>query len=154
MRLSESLSPAAILCGCQISSRDEILEKLVMAAAEAYGWDDGPAIAAMVRDREAKMSTAIGLGIAVPHSRLERLERIHVAIACVPEGVDFRAPDRKPVKLVLLLVSPVSAAGLHVQALAMVSRIGQAVVDRLVGAGDPSELLTILGEWEAALAKK
>jgi len=154
MRLSEHLSRDAILCACQNLSRDEILEQLVRTAARAYGWDDGAAIAAMVREREAKMSTAIGMGIAIPHSRLDRLDRVCLALASVPAGVDFRAPDRKPVRLVVLLVSPVSAPGHHVQALAMVSRIGLAVVDRLVASSTPDELMAAVVEWEAQLPKK
>ncbi|MEK7391645.1 MAG: PTS sugar transporter subunit IIA [Fibrobacterota bacterium] len=154
MRLSECLSPAAILCGCQIPSKEGVLEGLTKIAAEAYGWDDCGAMAAMVREREAKMSTGIGMGIAIPHCRSERLDRVYLALASVPAGVEFGAPDKKPVRLVFLLVSPLSAPGLHVQALAMVSRIGQPMVDRLVAASTPTDLLAALSEWEAQLSKK
>lgn len=152
-RLSEIVSPGAVLCGCEISSRDELLTEIVRTAGGVHGWDDADGIVERVVAREAQMSTAIGQGIAIPHARLERLERIQVAAACVPGGVDFRAPDRKPVRLVLLLVSPVSAPAIHVQALAAVSRIKLPFVERLVASPTPADFVSALAEWEASQEK-
>ena len=152
-RLSENLSPETVLCGCRIPSRDELLTEIVRMAGKVHGWDDAGEIVARVVAREAQMSTAIGQGIAIPHARLERLDRIQVAAACVPGGVDFRAPDRKPVRLVLLLVSPICAPAIHVQALAAVSRIKLPFVERLVGSPTPAEFVSALAEWEASQEK-
>lgn len=153
LRLSETLAPGAILCGCRIPSRDELLDQLVAAAAREYGWTDGPEVARRVREREAKMPTTIGLGIAVPHARMEDRERIQVAVACLPAGLDFGASDRKPVRLALLLVSPLSTPGIHVQALASVSRLSQSLVDGLVGSSGPDEFLAALAGWEATFPR-
>ena len=152
-RLSENLAPGAILCGCRISSRDELLAEIVRTAGAVHGWNDADEIVARVVAREAQMSTAIGQSIAIPHARLERLDRIQVAVACLPAGVDFKAPDRKPVRLVLLLVSPVSAPAIHVQALAAVSRIKLPFVEKLVGSPAPADFLRALAEWEASQEK-
>lgn len=151
--LSQILAPGAILCGCQFLSQDDLLQELVGAAAREYGWTDGEEVARRVREREAKMSTSIGLGIAVPHARMEERAVIQAAVACLPGGLDFRSPDGKPVRLVLLLVSPVSTPGIHVQALAAVSRISPQLVERLVRSSAPDEFLRILGEWESTLPR-
>lgn len=152
-RLTEILAPDAILCGCQIPSRDLLLDEMVSVAAKAYGWTDGSEIARLVRRRELLMSTAIGLGIAVPHARIETPNRVQIAAACLPNGLDFAAPDRRPVRLVLLLVSSVAAPAVHVQALAAVSRISQALVDSLVLAATPGIFLEVLSAWEATISK-
>lgn len=152
-KLSENLAPEAILCGCRISSRDELLAEIVRTAGKVHGWNDADEIVARVIAREAQMSTAIGQAIAIPHARLERLDQIQVAVACLPGGVDFRSPDRKPVRLVLLLVSPISAPVIHVQALAAVSRIKLPFVERLVASPTPAEFLRALAEWEASQEK-
>jgi fructose PTS system EIIBC or EIIC component len=151
--MSEILSPGAILCGCPFLSRDELLDELVGVAAREYGWTDGEEVARRVREREAKMSTAIGLGIAVPHARMEGRSLVQVAVACLPAGLDFGASDGKPVRLVLLLVSPVSAPGIHVQALATVGRISPQLVESLVHSRTPDEFLRILGGWESTLPR-
>ena len=153
LRLSEVLPPRAILCGCRIPTREALLDELVGAAARAHDWTDGEEIARLVREREAKMTTAIGQGIAVPHARREDRERIAAAVACLPGGIDFQAPDRKPVRLVFLLVSPLAAPGLHVQALAAVSRIPPQVVERLVGAPSPEAFREALVGWEATASR-
>jgi mannitol/fructose-specific phosphotransferase system IIA component (Ntr-type) len=151
--LSKVISPGAILCGCQKLSRDEFLDELVAVAGREYGWVDSAELSRRVREREAKMTTSIGLGIAVPHARMEDRDRIQVAAACVPAGVDFRASDGKPVRLVILLVSPVSAPGIHVQALASVSRISPQVVEQLVASSTPEDFLRILGGWESTFSR-
>ena len=151
LRISEIIAPEAILCGCRIHSRDELLGEMVRVAAKVHSWTNAEELTAMVIDRECKMSTGIGIGIAVPHARLETVDRIHVAVACVPAGVDFRSPDRNPVRLALLLVSPVAAACVHVKALAAVSRIAQTTVDRLVVSATPEDFLETLRGWERTL---
>lgn len=153
LHLSEILAPGAILCGCRFLSHDDLFENLVGVAAQEYGWTDGAEVARRIREREAKMSTSIGIGIAVPHARMEDRERIQVAAACIPAGLDFRASDHKPVRLVLLLVSPVSAPGIHVQALASVSRIPSQLVEQLVNSTTSEVFLDILREWESTLAR-
>ena len=148
--LSDGMSPDAVLCGRRFLSNQGLLVDLVDAACRAYSWPDREEILSLVLDREAKMSTGIGLGIAVPHARLEGVDRVHVAVACVPEGVDFCAPDRKPVTLVMLLVSPMSGAMAHVQALALISRIAKTAVEQLSGAADPEQFIALLTQWELA----
>jgi len=152
LRLSEILAPGAILCGCQNMSRDDLLEGLVAAASREYGWADGAEVARRILEREAKMPTSIGLGVAVPHARMEDRSHIQVAAACVPAGLDFRASDHKPVRLVLLLVSPAAAPGIHVQALASVSRITSPLVDQLVRSRTSEEFLMALRAWESNLS--
>jgi nitrogen PTS system EIIA component len=153
LHLSEILAPGAILCGCRILSRDDLLEELVAVAVREYGWTDGSEVARRVREREAKMPTSIGRGIAVPHARMEARERIQVAVACVPAGLDFLASDRTPVRLVLLLVSPLTAPGIHVQALASVSRLSPQLVEELVGSSAPEAFLETLRAWESSLSR-
>jgi mannitol/fructose-specific phosphotransferase system IIA component (Ntr-type) len=41
----------------------------------------------------------------------------------VPEGMDFESVDGKPVKIIILLVSPLDKTGPHIQALASISRL-------------------------------
>lgn len=151
--LSEILVPHAILCECRISSRDEVLREMVRVAAAAWDWTNAEELAASVIDRERKMSTGIGIGVAVPHARMDTVDRVHVVAACLPAGVDFHSSDHKPVRLALLLVSPIAAAGLHVQALAAVSRISPALVDRLVASATPGEFMLAVSEWERTRAK-
>ncbi|MFP6581941.1 MAG: PTS sugar transporter subunit IIA, partial [Candidatus Hydrogenedentota bacterium] len=56
--------------------------------------------------REATESTGIGNGIAVPHARVPGMKGLACAVGRVPEGLDFMAVDRQPVKLIFLICYP------------------------------------------------
>jgi PTS system nitrogen regulatory IIA component len=153
MRLSDHLPPGAVLTGVGVRTRVELLPLLVDALCSAHGLEDRDRILAAVREREEKMSTAVGMGIAIPHARLESVPRLCAAVAVCPGGMDFPAPDGTPVRLAFLLLSPPSAAASHLRALASVARISAPLLDSLLGAGDAGEFLDLLGRGEDAVGK-
>jgi len=54
--------------------------------------------------------------------------------------------------LAILLLSPTSAAGLHVKALAAVGRISADRVEDLVGSRDGEDFLARWGLWESRMS--
>lgn len=74
-------------------------------------------------EREAMGSTGLGGGLAIPHCKVRELADVVVSIGISREGVDFRASDGQPVTVILLVLSPVGAPALHLQALARISRL-------------------------------
>lgn len=148
MHLSPYLSSEAILLGLRARTREDLFPDLVGGLCRAYGWEDRGDLLDGIWQRERKMSTAVGLGIAIPHVRTDRFEGLHAAVAVCPDGVDFGAADGKPVNLVVLLVSSSLASGLHVKALAAVARISKPWIGELLGAREPVEFLERLKEGE------
>jgi len=57
-------------------------------------------------NRERKSSTAVGMGVAIPHVRTMQAKELILAFARAPEGLDFEAPDGDPVKLFFAMVAP------------------------------------------------
>ena len=53
--------------------------------------------------REAESSTAIGMGVAIPHVRLPELSDFFVAFGRHKSGVDYSAIDGAPVKMIFLI---------------------------------------------------
>jgi PTS system nitrogen regulatory IIA component len=73
--------------------------------------------------REARGSTAIGDGIAIPHVRRPIVLRVHDTLATLcflSRPISYQAPDGKPVRILFSIVSSTVAA--HVQILAQLSR--------------------------------
>ncbi|MDR1174529.1 MAG: PTS sugar transporter subunit IIA [Treponema sp.] len=71
-----------------------------------------------ILEREALMSTGIGRGIALPHPRnplIDDEEKRCVVIAFLKNGINWKAPDGKPVHTVILIIS--SSAKNHLQTL-------------------------------------
>jgi PTS system nitrogen regulatory IIA component len=94
------------------------------------------------------LSTGLGQGTAVPHGKFAGLDRVHGFFARLVAPVDFESVDEQPVDLVFLLLSPESAGGDHLTALARVSRVFRdpATVQKLRGTEDASGLYAILTE--------
>lgn len=73
-------------------------------------------------ERERLGSTAVGGGVAIPHCKLKGLERPVVAIGRVEPGLEFGAPDGRPVRAFFVVVSPLDTPAAHLQVLSAVSR--------------------------------
>lgn len=76
-----------------------------------------------VFNREKTRSTGIGSGIAIPHGKCKAVKELVMAVGVTAEPVDFDSVDDKPVKIVILLISPPDQTGPHIQALARISRL-------------------------------
>ena len=73
--------------------------------------------------RERTRSTGIGSGIAIPHGKCNAVKELVMALGVAPEPIEFQSVDKKPVSIVILLVSPLDQTGPHIQALAQISRL-------------------------------
>ena len=68
-------------------------------------------------------SGGIGSAIAIPHGKCTAVKELIMALGIAKEPIDFASVDDKPVKTILLLVSPSNQTGPHIQALANISRL-------------------------------
>ena len=56
-----------------------------------------------ILQREEECSTGIGLGVAIPHVRIESLPNIFIAVGRSSKGIDFATPDGTPVRLIFMI---------------------------------------------------
>ncbi len=76
-----------------------------------------------VLTRERIQSTGTGAGIAIPHGKCKAVSELVMAIGIAREPIEFESIDGKPVRIIILLVSPADQTGPHIQALARISRL-------------------------------
>ena len=90
--------------------------------------------------REQLGSTGLGNGFALPHARIEGLERFLGLFVRTAKPIAFDAIDGKPVQLVFVLLIPVDETVSHVAALAAISRRlrNTDIVTKLLRAETPS----------------
>ncbi|MDH4267535.1 MAG: PTS sugar transporter subunit IIA, partial [Deltaproteobacteria bacterium] len=74
-------------------------------------------------ERESLGSTGIGEGVAIPHGKSKEVKRLLASFGRSLAGMDFQAMDGKPTHLFFLLVAPENSAGIHLKALARISRL-------------------------------
>ena len=77
----------------------------------------------MLEEREQLASTAIGDGIAIPHGKLDSVGHLVGVLGRAGQGIEFESIDGKPTHLVFMLVAPASSTGVHLKALARLSRL-------------------------------
>lgn len=97
-----------------------ILDRLV--ETEGLSADVREEIRGAILEREELGSTGIGRGVAVPHAKCAGISRMCGAVAEFPAGVDFESLDRKPVRLVYLIVSPQGQPAEHLRVLEAVAQ--------------------------------
>jgi Kef-type K+ transport system membrane component KefB len=98
------------------------IEELCARLAGAPGAPEPAACAEAVKARERVAGTATGGGLAIPHARLESLQRPLLVFGRSRAGIDWDSPDGAPVHLVFMLLSPVAENGLQLQVLAALAR--------------------------------
>jgi nitrogen PTS system EIIA component len=121
MQLSRIIVPGAVrVMGAQ-ASKKRLFQDLADIAAQTYGVSAAQAFDAM-QDRESLGATGVGHGVALPHARIEGLERVVGVFVRLDKPLDFDAIDRQAVDLVFALYAPVESGVDHLKALAIVSR--------------------------------
>jgi len=119
MKLSDIIVTDAIIPDLADAGRDEAIEQLVTALAEAGAISKRSVkdAAAGVLARESQATTGIGKGVALPHAKVKTVKRVVGAIGRSTRGIDFSALDSKPVYIVILLLSNPDNPDEHLQAM-------------------------------------
>jgi PTS system nitrogen regulatory IIA component len=148
--LSDILGDKAIDADLVAANKKALFQQLASAAAKLTGLP-AKTIAASLNAREKIGSTGFGGGAAIPHGKIEGLDRVFGYFARLETSVDFQSIDNMPVDLVFLLLSPPDAGADHLKALARISRIfrdAQAVA-KLRGARSRDAIYALLAGGEA-----
>ena len=119
MKLSDILVNDALVPNLEAVTRDEAIRELAgaMAKAGAVPKRRVDEIVKAVLNREAKATTGIGKGVALPHERVKGIKKPVGTIGRSREGIDFNALDSKPVYSVILMVSGVEDSDIHLEAM-------------------------------------
>lgn len=125
MKILDFLPKEAVRIGLEATKKKEVVEELVELLVNAGKIKDREKkdIIKALLDREKLGSTGIGQGIAIPHAKSEKLKEILCAFGISKKKVDFNSLDGEPVDIVFLLIAPQESSGLHLKALAKISRL-------------------------------
>ncbi len=147
------LRAARVCVALSAPSKEHLIEVLVERAATAPEVDDADKLLQDVLAREARMSTGVGHGLALPHARTDAVHGTVMAIATLAEPVEFDSIDDLPVRIAVLLAGPEKDSGAHVRLLSRISRIMAVPETReaLISAISSDEVVRALSEAEAQL---
>ena len=122
MSLTDLIAPNAVIPALKVTSKKQTIQELAAKAAELTGHNER-VIAEILLQREKLGSTGVGNGIAIPHGKLPKLNRLFGMFARLERPVDFESLDDQPVDLIFLLLAPETAGADHLKALARVARL-------------------------------
>ena len=156
MKITDFLKQDLVIAEIQAKDKAGVLAELAQKMAEKY-----PAIAPdkytnlsqqelerVLWEREKLESTGIADGVAIPHGKMASLSELVAAFGRSSPGIDFQAIDGKPSHIFFVLVAPENSVGLHLKALARISRLckNQSFRTRLLEAKDASDLFQAISE--------
>lgn len=121
MDIAQLLTKDGVILRSGASSKRQALHTVADTAARVLGVHEDTVLAALL-EREALGSTGLGSGVAVPHARIEGLQRIAAVFIRLEQPVVYEAVDDQPVDLIFALFAPPSGGAEHLRALAAVSR--------------------------------
>ena len=123
MKISGFLNADLLELDLSASDTESCIKKLVDILERSSLIKSPEEVYQKLIEREKVMSTGIGMEVAIPHARCPSLSRTIVTMAISNRGIEFKAIDRKLVKVIFLIVGPPEAASLHVKLLAQIARM-------------------------------
>jgi PTS system nitrogen regulatory IIA component len=153
MPISDLVAPNAIIPALKVNSKKQTLQELAAKAAELTGQNERT-IFEILLQREKLGSTGVGNGIAIPHGKLAKLNKLFGLFARLDRPIDFEALDGQSVDLVFLLLAPEGAGADHLKALARVARLlrDTDVAHKLRDSRDAEALYAVLAMPSASAA--
>jgi PTS system nitrogen regulatory IIA component len=151
--LSDILTVDAIDEHLAAANKKGLFQQLALAVSRRTGLP-AKTIAAALAEREKIGSTGFGGGVALPHAKIEGLDRVVGAFARLASPIEFQSVDGLPVDLVFLILSPPDAGADHLKALAGASRAlrDRSLAAKLRGARSRDALFALLAGVESAHA--
>lgn len=153
MKVSELMDPKGILLYANINNAADALGILVELQEGIGVITSGTAYYNAVYQRENfGGTTAIGDGIALPHAGNAGVSAPGVSALTLRRGVDWGAPDGRPVDLLFMIAVPQGEESLHLQILARLVNLlsRNTLVDALRHASSPQRFLELLQKAENA----
>ena len=103
--LSSYMSPD-LIAFIDAETRDEAIEMLVDTLGKANAVSDIKAFNQAILDREKLVSTGIGMGVALPHAKMEICQSFFICLGILSKGVNWKAIDNAPVRIIFMIGGP------------------------------------------------
>jgi PTS system nitrogen regulatory IIA component len=123
VKLVDFVRPELIIAELLGQTKPQVVAELAHHLAATQPGLDAELLNRVLMEREDLASTAIGEDIAIPHGKLESATRLIGCVGRSTAGVAFDSLDGRPTHLFFVLIAPESSTGMHLKALARISRL-------------------------------
>ncbi|MBP3899091.1 MAG: PTS sugar transporter subunit IIA [Mogibacterium sp.] len=151
MKITDLLKKEGVALNQTAADQNAAIDIMVNLHDKVGNLNDKEAFKKDIEAREAKGSTAVGMGIAVPHAKSAAVKEAGLVAMTVPEGVDYKSADGQPSNLLFMIAAPDGAADTHLEVLSklMTMLMDQNFSKSLVEAKTADEFLGLIDAQEA-----
>ena len=130
----------------EAKDKESALKEMVGLLATARSIRDNQEFEKAIMDREKILSTSIGLGIAIPHVRLDSVTDITIAIGVLKKGIEYESFDGQPVNIIIMIASPLAAHREYLRTLAKIALFlkNPSLRNKILSAETPGEIYAAL----------
>ena len=148
MDISRMLHSSRVIMQMKGNTKRDVLIELADAQAKSGCVKDVEALKNAILEREAIMSTGIGISIAIPHAKIAQVTDFVLAIGRKPEGIEYDSLDGLPVKIIVMIAAPDDQQNMYLRVLAKVTHVlrDDAARAKIMAATGPDEILALFRE--------
>lgn len=157
MRLISHLSQNSIMLDIAPADKWELIKIMSRRIADEESvssqgirYDD---IYSAMYKREMQSSTGIGNGFAFPHARMSNIRNLAVIIAVLREELDFDSVDKRPVKIVCMILTPEKKPTMSLKVMSLVAKLfsDKKAEELIYNASEPGAVLDCIRDSELDL---
>ncbi len=156
MKITDLLKPEGVSLGASAADQNAAIDLMVSLHDKVGNLVSKDEFKKAIEEREKKGSTAVGMGIAVPHAKTAAVKQAGLVAITVPSGVDYKSLDGKPSNLLFMIAAPDGAADTHLEVLSklMTMLMDQSFCQKLLGAKSADEFISLIDAQEAERDEK
>ena len=141
MKLYEFISLNSIFVDVDVDSKKNVL-KTVANFFEKKNPELSGQIIEKLNERERLGTTAIGNGVAIPHTKVTGLKKTQVIFIRLKSKIDFSASDEKFVDIIFSIITPETSQSEHLLILSSISNFlkKKNCIDKLRELGSAEEI--------------
>ncbi|MDR0926237.1 MAG: PTS sugar transporter subunit IIA [Ignavibacteria bacterium] len=150
MKITDLLPENTIKIGLPAKTKKEVLSIMLQIAANSGNIKNYNNARRQLAEREKLCTTAIGNGIALPHTKSNEIISMAASFAILRNPIPFDAADNKPVNIVLLLLSNENNVGRQLRYLSIFSNFfaNSDNIANILNCKTEIEILDILSQCE------
>jgi PTS system nitrogen regulatory IIA component len=144
------LDAGAINADSRARGKDMLFAEIATLADRVYGLP-ADRVEQGLAQRESLGTTGFGLGVGIPHTRIEGLAEPVALVVRPLKPIDYASVDDLPVDIVFGLLSPADGGAVHLKALAELSRMlrDPKLIANLRGANDAASIYAVIEGYGA-----
>lgn len=122
MKIHKLIEPENVYLDLPATDVESALRAVADSLSKRLGLESEEVVESLL-ERERLGSTSIGGGFAIPHSKIQGLHKIAIALARFANPVAFSVDGSDEVAFVFVVLSPPDQPAAHLQVLSQIARI-------------------------------